>query len=214
MSFSKKIVTTYSKSLFQNVSNLQKSKIISLFDNNLESIKKFQISNIISLNESQNKKDDSIGVYAIGEELSLIRSLLVSSNKFKILFNNPTIPEQQKLNLLLSIFPGLTLITRAFLTILTEKSHLSLLPEISDEYNETLLKFKSSTQVKLITSSILEENYGVTLLEALKGLTKSKEVILNVSYNPQLLGGLIIEYNSTSTDASILKEFSLFFNEV
>ena len=108
MSFSKKIVTTYSKSLFQNVSNLQKSKIISLFDNNLESIKKFQISNIISLNESQNKKDDSIGVYAIGEELSLIRSLLVSSNKFKILFNNPTIPEQQKLNLLLSIFPGLT----------------------------------------------------------------------------------------------------------
>jgi len=38
--------------------------------------------------------------------------------------------------------------------------------------------------------------------------------MLNVSYNPRLLGGLILEYGSSSIDASILKEFSLFFNEV
>ena len=43
---------------------------------------------------------------------------------------------------------------------------------------------------------------------------KSNEIILNVSYNPKLLGGLIIEYKSIAIDASILKEFSLFFNEV
>ena len=42
----------------------------------------------------------------------------------------------------------------------------------------------------------------------------SKEVILDISYNPKLLGGLIVEYNSTSIDASILKEFSLFFSEI
>ena len=48
----------------------------------------------------------------------------------------------------------------------------------------------------------------------LKKITNSKEILLNVVYNPQLLGGFILEYNSISTDASILKEFSLFFNEV
>ena len=42
----------------------------------------------------------------------------------------------------------------------------------------------------------------------------SNEIILNVSYNPKLLGGLILEYNSLSIDASILNEFSLFFSEV
>ena len=45
-------------------------------------------------------------------------------------------------------------------------------------------------------ASILQEKSGKTLLEALKELTESNEVILNVSYNPKLLGGLVLEYNS------------------
>jgi ATP synthase F1 delta subunit len=208
MSFSKKIVTTYSKSLFQNVTSVQKTKL----NVDSEDVKKFAISKLTSLTDKQ--IENVLSVYAIGEELSIIRSLLMSSGRLKTFFKNPTIVEQQKLDLLISIFPGISLMMRSFLKVLTEKSHLSLLPEISDEYNETLLKFKGSTNVKLITASTLQENYGLFLLKTLKNLTKSKEVILNVSYNPQLLGGLIIEYNSTSTDASILKEFSLFFNEV
>lgn len=205
MSFSKKIVTTYSKSLFQSVTSLQKTKL------NVESeeLQKFDPSKLTSSTE----KNKVLSIYAIGEELSLIRSLLVSSKKLKVLFANPTLAEKQKLALLVSIFPGISSMMRSFLKILTERSHLSLLPEISDEYNETLLKFKGSTTVRLITASTLQESYGLFLLKTLKNLTKSKEVVLNVSYSPQLLGGLILEYNSTSTDASLLKEFSLFFNE-
>ena len=52
------------------------------------------------------------------------------------------------------------------------------------------------------------------LLKTLKNLTQSKEVVLNVSYNPKLLGGLVLEYNSSAIDASILKEFSLFFKDI
>lgn len=205
MSSSKKIVTTYSKSLFQSVTSLQKTKL------NVESeeLQKFDPSKLTSSTE----KNKVLSIYAIGEELSLIRSLLVSSKKLKVLFANPTLAEKQKLALLVSIFPGISSMMRSFLKILTERSHLSLLPEISDEYNETLLKFKGSTTVRLITASTLQESYGLFLLKTLKNLTKSKEVVLNVSYSPQLLGGLILEYNSTSTDASLLKEFSLFFNE-
>jgi F0F1-type ATP synthase delta subunit len=33
----------------------------------------------------------------------------------------------------------------------------------------------------------------------------SKEVLIDVSYNPKLLGGFILEYNSKSIDASVLK---------
>jgi ATP synthase F1 delta subunit len=138
----------------------------------------------------------------------------MSSKQLKAYFGNPTITEQQKLDLLISIFPGLTLIMRSFLRVLTEKCHLSLLPEISDAYNEIILKFKNLIKVKLITASILQESYGLLLLKTLKKITKAKEIILNISYNPKLLGGFILEYNSTSTDTSILKEFSLFFNEI
>jgi F0F1-type ATP synthase delta subunit len=61
---------------------------------------------------------------------------------------------------------------------------------------------------------MLQEKSGATLLETLKELTASNEVILNVSYNPKLLGGLVLEYNSSAIDASVLKEFSLFFNDI
>jgi len=198
VSFTKKVVTTYSKSLFQNVNSLKSSQDT------------FEVSKITSTEQ----KSTLPNVYIIGEELLLMSSTLLSSKKVKDFFGNPTYAEQQKLEVLLNIFPGLTITTKSFLKVLTERSHLSLIPEISTEYNRLLLKVKNSTNVKIVIASMLQESYGPLLLKTLKTLTDSKEVILNLSYNPKLLGGLIVEYNSTSVDASILKEFSLFFNEI
>lgn len=198
MSFTKKVVVSYSKSLFQNVNTSKTSK-----DN-------FEVSKITSADQ----KSFLPNVYIIGEELVLLSSTLLTSKKVKEFFANPTYAEQQKLNVLLNIFPGLTVTTKSFLKVLTERTHLSLLPEISTEYNKILLKLKNSTNVKIVVASMLQESYGPLLLKTLKALTNSKEVILNLSYNPKLLGGLIVEYNSTSVDASILKEFSLFFSEI
>ena len=196
---STKLITTYSKSLFENINNqsLDQSK------------NSFDVATITSLEQ----KSLFSTVYIIGEELLLIRSTLVSSKKLEDFFKNPTYAEKQKLEVLLNIFPGLTITMKSFLKILAERSHLSLLPSISDEYTRILLKFKNSTKVRLVIASILQESYGMLLLNTLKKLTSSTEVILNVSYNPKLLGGLILEYNSTLIDASVLNEFSLFFTE-
>jgi ATP synthase F1 delta subunit len=197
MSFSKKIVTTYSKSLFQNIKGLENKEY-------------FNINNITTLENNTVSPD----VHLIGEELLLIRSLVLSSRTMKEFFKNPTYPEVQKLNVILTIFPGITSSTKSFLKVLTERSHLSLIPEIYDEYTEMLLKFKNSANVKLLIATGLKETYGSLLLVALRTLTNCKEILLNVFYNPKLLGGLVIEYNSMSIDASILKEFSLFFSEI
>jgi ATP synthase F1 delta subunit len=103
---------------------------------------------------------------------------------------------------------------KSFLKVLCERTHLALLPEISDEYSRILLSFKNAVRVKVITAGALQENYADSLLSSLKSLTGSNEIILSVAYNPKLLGGLIVEYKSTAIDASILKEFSLFFDGV
>jgi ATP synthase F1 delta subunit len=194
----KKVVTTYAKSLFQNVNATKGSDTV------------FEVAKITS-SETNNFVPN---VYIIGEELLLIKSVLNSSKKMDSFFKNPTYGEQQKLDVLLSIFPGLTGTTKSFLKILTERSHLSLLVDVSDEFTRLLSKFKNVSSVKLIVASMLQEKSGATLLKTLKELTASNEVILNVSYNPKLLGGLVLEYNSSAIDASVLKEFSLFFNDI
>ena len=197
MSLTKKVVTTYSKSLFQNVVNFESS------DNS-----KFDVTKIAS-------GDKFVpDVFIIGEELLLIRSTLVSSKKLNEFFNNPTYEEAQKLDVLLNIFPGLTTTMKSFLKVLCERTHLALLPEICDEYSRILLSFKNAVKVKVITAGSLQENYADTLLSSLKSLTGSNEIILDVAYSPKLLGGLIVEYKSTAVDASILKEFSLFFDGI
>lgn len=198
MSFTKKVVTTYSKSLFQTVRSKKKSKK-----------ETFDPSRVIF----PSSKIISSTIFGIGEELALLKSIFTTSKKLSSFFQNPTYSEQQKGNILTSIFPGLSVTMKAFLKVLVERTHLALLPEIADEYEKLLCKVKKTTKVRLIIASALNENSGPLLLKTLQNLTDSKEISLTVSYNPKLLGGFILEYNSTAIDASILREFSLFFNE-
>jgi ATP synthase F1 delta subunit len=200
MSASTKLVKTYAKSLFQNLNK---------GDNNSTQDDSFSIAKITS-SEQKNFLPD---IFIVGEELLLLRATLISSEKLSIVFKDPTYSESQKLEILSSIFPGLTITTKSFLKVLTERTHLSLLPLISEEFTTILLKIKNTTKVNLMAASQLETKFGSMLLTTLKKLTNSSEIILTTAYNPKLLGGIILEYNSVAIDASILKEFSLFFDE-
>jgi len=201
MSRNLRIVTTYAKSFFQNI---QKGKNSIVSDDS-----ELKISKITSSEE----KKFVPNILMVGEELLLLRAALISSAKLKEVFKNPTFFEQQKLDILLTVFPGLTINTKSFLKVLTERSHLFLIPEICDEYQTILLKFKNTIRVRVITASPLEDRIGSLLLKTLQKVTNSTEILLSTSYNPKLLGGLILQYNSVAIDASVLKEFSLFFND-
>jgi len=200
MSVNTKIVKTYAKSLFQNLANSTSSS-------------KTEDAFTLSKLTSSESKTFSPTIFIIGEELLLLRAIFISSEKLKTFFKNPTYSESKKLEILFSVFPGLTVTTKSFLKVLTERSHLSLIPQI-DEYTTILLKYKNLTKVKLITASPLEDSYGSLLLKTLKKVTQSNEIILSIAYNPKLLGGIVLEFNSVAIDASILKEFSLFFNDI
>jgi len=200
MSATKKIVTTYAKALFQNVKNSESPGDQENY--NLKELVSTDPKLVLST------------IYIVGEELSIVRSLVKSSQNIQSFFQNPTYSDKLKLKFLSGMFPGISATMRSFLKVLSERSHLSLLGEVSEEYNRILLSFQKSTKVRIISPSILEESSGIALLKTLKQLTSAVEITLNLSYDPRLLGGLIIEYNSSSIDASILKEFSLFFNEM
>jgi ATP synthase F1 delta subunit len=201
MSVEKRIVTAYAKSLLKNIK--QNSTIEKSEDN-------FNIGKI-ALGEPNQKFPD---IFFIGEELILIKAFITSAKSINLLFKNPTIPEQKKFQILLDVFPGLTSSMIAFLKVLVERSELYYLPAICNEYTKMLVTFRNSTTIKVIVGSPLKEKYAQLFLNVLKKITKSKEILLKIFYNPQLLGGFILEYNSKSIDISILKEFSLFFNEI
>lgn len=191
MTFTNPAAKAYAKSLFSNVLSNEKSFLT---------------------NKETGKNPPKISF--IGEELLFLRGFFIASQELNTHFKNPTIPEVEKADILFSLLPGLTSPTKAFLRILTERNHLALIPEISEEYNSILFKLKKACKVKLIIPTSLDEGFGKKLLKSLKNITGCEEIILNFVYNPNLLGGFILEYNSTSIDASTLKELSFFFNEI
>ena len=205
MSFPKKVVTTYAKSLFQNIKNSQPSEEKRVF---------FDVTNVATYLSKPEERKFVPDIFIIGEELILLRSAILSSKKLTEFFKNPTYSEKQKLDILTTVFPGLTLPLKSFLKVLTERSHLSLIPDISEEYSKIIFEVKNYTKVKFITASMLQEIYGGLLLKTLKELTNSKFVFLTAAYNPKLIGGFMIEYKSTLVDLSVLKELGLFFNEI
>jgi len=226
MSFTKKVVTTYSKALFQNL--LTQSPDLLTYSNINDTY--FGIFTEITAGEKtvlpqenwslaklvQKDPVESLEstIYTCGEELMFLRMAFISSEKVKNFCTNPTINEKIKEKLLLTLFPGLSLTMRSFIKILGERSHTALLPEISEAFQKILLKYKKIVQAKIITASSLDVSSGNLLLSTLKKVTNANEVLLTVSYDPKLLGGFVLEYNSVALDASLLNEFGLLFDEI
>jgi ATP synthase F1 delta subunit len=184
MSIKKKVITTYAKSLFSTITTNKGLQTSYPTD-----------------------------VFLIGEELASIRASFVTCSAVKNFFLDPTISEKIKLETIFLIFPELTITMNSFLKVIAERRHLCFIVEICEEYTKILSRVRSSVKVSLIVGNPLKENYGELLLKTLRRITNSKEILLRVFYNPNLLGGLILEYNSSSIDASVLKEFGTLFGE-
>jgi F0F1-type ATP synthase delta subunit len=103
MSFHKKIITTYSKSLFQKINNenLKKNSCnLPLAIPEIVPASSFDLDTLLS----SQKTNVPANIYVVGEELSFLSSILESSTKIKSFFNNPTLLEEQKCKALLTIF--------------------------------------------------------------------------------------------------------------
>jgi ATP synthase F1 delta subunit len=199
MSKKSQLITSYAKSLFIKAVELSKPGDDSL-----------SISKITS----SSQKSESSDYFLLGEELLLTRAVFIASPSVRNFFKNPTYPEYEKLDVLVTIFPGLTSLTKSFFKFLGERGHLSLIPEISEAYNKILLRVRNIKKVRLITAAELNEDFGPSLLESLKKMTEAKEIIFKIAYCPGIIGGFILEYDSIAIDASVLKEFGLLFENL
>ncbi len=148
------------------------------------------------------------------EELSLFATTILGSKKLYSFFKNPFLNENKKFEVLVTLFPKISEEAISLLKILTEKRELYLIPEIFEEYQKLSMKFNKVKNVKLIINSYLDKKIGKDLLTQLKKLTQANEIILDIEYKEEILGGLIIECDSIALDASLVEEFKTFLKEV
>lgn len=181
------------------VSSYSKALVLTLIPE-LSSTKQFNES-LVKLQSRQ-----YLNLFKIGDELFQLNALFTASSVIKTYLQNPTYSEEKKLKLIRGIFISLTSETDAFLKVLVERKHLSLLPEIVKVVDQYLSKIQNISKAKMIVASPLEHQFGPKIIQLLKAITKSSEIILEINYDPTLLGGFRVEYNSFILDASLIKD--------
>lgn len=140
-------------------------------------------------------------------ELKGFQSTLKSSPEAAKFFFNPVIGKSDKKDALAEIKTKLPM-TEKFLEALVEGNRINILDEIIEEFEGLLEADSGELSVQLETARALSESS----LEEIKSLLRDrwkKKVKLNVTINPELMGGFVAKAKGRILDASVTNQFEL-----
>jgi F-type H+-transporting ATPase subunit delta len=89
-----------------------------------------------------------------------------------------------------------------FLRLLLDKNRIGAVKEITDHYSKLTDEISNITRAEVITARPLKEDAVGRLVQALKALT-SKEVVLDVTEDESIMGGLIVKAGGLVLDGSV-----------
>lgn len=136
------------------------------------------------------------------EMLNLLSALAQSQN-IADLFKSPAETPRGKAKKLADICAdSLSKDGQNFICILADNRRLSLLPEISAQFNALKKEQEKAIEVAIISARELTDEQQARLVSALTERLK-REVSIDVSIDPTLLGGVVIRAGDTVIDGSL-----------
>ncbi|MBI4850350.1 MAG: F0F1 ATP synthase subunit delta [Acidobacteria bacterium] len=140
----------------------------------------------------------------IKSEVSTFASMFDECKDLKEVFSNPTVSQQQQKKLLDSLIERTkpNAITANFLQLLLQNYRLQYLPEISKAFSRILDERLNIITANITTATSVSEDQKQLLKDQLHKLT-GKEVRLNFSIDPTIIGGVVTQIGSQIYDGSI-----------
>ena len=140
----------------------------------------------------------------VENEMKSLNKLLSESLDFKEMILSPTVKKEDKRNVIFSIADknNFSLTLKKFLGFLTIKNRLFFLNQIIESFLSFVSSNKGELKAKLFSSKELSK----TELEKIRiEFSKNFKSALNIDYkyDPDLIGGIIIQVGSVMVDTSI-----------
>lgn len=145
----------------------------------------------------------------VGDELAGFEELLSESADLKRLITSPVFSadEQFKAIAALADKAKLSDMTGNFLRVVAQNRRLFALPAIIAGYREFVARHKGEITADVSAAHELNATQTKELQAALKSVT-GKNVAINLSVDPSLLGGLIVKIGSRQIDTSLRTKLS------
>jgi F-type H+-transporting ATPase subunit delta len=140
----------------------------------------------------------------IEKEMKSLHDLLKESLDFKEMILNPTVAKEDKTNVISSIANqnNFSKNSKSFLGFVSSKNRLFYLSDIIESFLNLVSKNKGELKANLISSKRLSLDEQKNIQRELSKDFKSS-LNLDYKYDPDLIGGLIIQVGSLMIDSSI-----------
>jgi F-type H+-transporting ATPase subunit delta len=131
-------------------------------------------------------------------------SEIILNKEFAALMNNATLTGEDARGVLGALYKKniVSKLTYAFLTVLSGKRRLSILPEAISAFAAFVREENNEVLAEVVYAAEVGEPVRGKLVSRLKTIT-GKNIILKEAVDPALLGGLKVVIGSTLYDASI-----------
>jgi F-type H+-transporting ATPase subunit delta len=149
------------------------------------------------------------------DQLRSFSSMLTQQADAKLVFGNPTVSAENRKDLLSKVADALKLDTsiRNFLALLIDRNRLDLLGEITSTYERLLDERLGVVKAHVTSARELDSAQQGAVSAKLQALT-GKKVKMQVSVDPDLIGGFIAQVGGTIYDGSIRRQLQTFRNSL
>jgi F-type H+-transporting ATPase subunit delta len=137
------------------------------------------------------------------EELQEFETALEESEELRLFFYGSQIPEREKRRAIDALTEGMSLTTRNFLKVLSDNGREELFEEILLRYEELVKEYLGKVEVAVTTAVELSEDQLDRMRERLGRSLEGREVILQTSVDPNILGGAVFRYGGRMIDSSV-----------
>lgn len=147
---------------------------------------------------------DEKSVDAVKADLDNFAALLNESADLKRLVRSPvfTADEQGKALTAVLAKAGIGGTTAKFLQVLTANRRLFVVADVIRAFRALVAKFKGEATADVTVAEQLNDKNLDALKSALKSVT-GKDVALNVTVDPSIIGGLVVKLGSRMVDSSL-----------
>jgi F-type H+-transporting ATPase subunit delta len=141
---------------------------------------------------------------AVGESLAALRQALSESDDFRALTTNPLISRQDSAKAIAATAAAMRLdpISANFLGVLAQNRRLGWLDPIIRAFNLLAASHRGETTAEVTSAHPLDDAQIAALRANLK-TRLHRDVIVDLSVDPAILGGLVVKIGSQMIDGSI-----------
>ena len=147
---------------------------------------------------------DQRQIESVGKSLEALSQALVDSKDFNELVTSPLVSREEASKALAAIAPdlGLDPVTTNFLGVLARNGRKNQLQNVIRAYRRLAAEHRGETTADVITARPLNDDQAAQLKQQLRARA-GRDVTIDATVDPTLLGGIVVKLGSQQIDASI-----------